>query len=189
MEQSTAPTAVVAQPKTIVIERRWAIVGGALIAALDHRARHRARVCCGRRSRPGRPAGLPALVGGRAGLRARVPRPARSRCLRACRCRRRRTGAIRRVAAPTAYPPSGRRRAGPARNQGEHAGAQLTGRNAAARTTGAKSAAPGRDSGAALAQLPVARAGSPAAARVGPASAAASSAPRSPPRRPPSARG
>ena len=34
MEQSTAPTAVVAQPKTIVIERRWAIVGGAVIAAL-----------------------------------------------------------------------------------------------------------------------------------------------------------
>ena len=34
MEESTAPTAVVAQPKTIVIERRWAIVGGAVIAAL-----------------------------------------------------------------------------------------------------------------------------------------------------------
>ena len=34
MEDSTAATAVVAAPKTIVIERRWAIVGGALIAAL-----------------------------------------------------------------------------------------------------------------------------------------------------------
>ena len=34
MEESTAPTAVVAQPRTIVIERRWAIVGGAVIATL-----------------------------------------------------------------------------------------------------------------------------------------------------------
>ena len=34
MEQSTAPTAVVAQPKTVVIERRWAIIGGAVIATL-----------------------------------------------------------------------------------------------------------------------------------------------------------
>jgi hypothetical protein len=34
MEESTAATAVVAQPKTIVIERSWAIVGGAVIAPL-----------------------------------------------------------------------------------------------------------------------------------------------------------
>ena len=34
MEESTAPTAVVAQPRTVVIERRWAIVGGAVIATL-----------------------------------------------------------------------------------------------------------------------------------------------------------
>jgi hypothetical protein len=34
MEESNAATAVVARPKTIVIERRWAIVGGGAIAAL-----------------------------------------------------------------------------------------------------------------------------------------------------------
>jgi hypothetical protein len=34
MEQSTAPTAVVAQRPTVVIERRWAIAGAAVIATL-----------------------------------------------------------------------------------------------------------------------------------------------------------
>ena len=58
MEESTAPTAVVAQPKTIVIERRWAIVGGAVIADADHRARRRARDRRGHDDGPERAAGL-----------------------------------------------------------------------------------------------------------------------------------
>ena len=34
MPESTGATAVVAQPRTVVIERRWAIVGGAVIATV-----------------------------------------------------------------------------------------------------------------------------------------------------------
>ena len=72
MEESTAPTAVVAQPRTIVIERRWAIVGSAVIAAViialgvalgvalaivagDHGPRRSAGISSSRRTRALRP--------------------------------------------------------------------------------------------------------------------------------------
>ena len=117
MEQSTAPTAVVAQPKTIVIERRWAIVGGAMIAALIIGLGIALAFAAGDDHGVGRPAGLPLSAHARA-MRPDSRRATAARCLRACRCRKRRTAAIRRVAArppirPRKFQPHPEARGGP----------------------------------------------------------------------------